>query len=88
MRKHYHVLFGMPGYMPDSNLTYLTKKEAQQGAQFIADQFRDDPDGLYRIYGNKRDGYVIERKGTIYALPYLIEIVDCDQPECLQDLED
>jgi hypothetical protein len=83
MSKHYHVLLGMSGgYMPDTNAVVRTRRDAEETARWYAREFRDHPE-LFRVTGSARDGlYVIERKEAIDALPYLIEIVECFEPDC------
>jgi len=91
-RKHYHVLVGLPGCMPDSNDVCQTQAEAQDCAQWWAQQYREDwnPDtdkSYYKVLGNKRMGYaVIRRNQSDYAMPILISINDCHEEECFCDL--
>jgi hypothetical protein len=77
---HFHVLVGLCGmYMPDENHVYRTRKEAEDGARSLARQFRDDGD---TVTGSVRDGFY--RVGDDYC----IEITDCDEQDCLRDLDD
>jgi len=88
-QKHYHVLVGMPGYMPETNEVYQTLRDARDAAQWHADTYRDDWDPGYKVTGNKRDGYeIMPRDASIYTLPTTITIVECYEPECLEHRED
>ena len=77
--QHFHVLAGLCGlYMPDENYVYRTRGEAEQGARELAQQFRDDGE---RVSGSAKGGYFKIGKD------YCVEVTDCDQVECLSDLE-
>ena len=96
-RAHYHVLVGMGGgYMPFSNFPCKTKGDAQHIARWEAQEWRDDyannENGkmvpVYRVTGNKRDGYTMARReNTEYDLGHYIEITTCFESDCIQDLE-
>jgi hypothetical protein len=76
---HFHVLVGLCGlYMPNENLVYQTRKEAEAGAREIAEQFRDDGE---RVTGSARAGYLVGNSECI-------EVTGCDDPECLRDSDD
>lgn len=79
-RRHFHVLVGLCGmYMPNENHVYLTRKEAEEGARWLADQFRDDGE---RVTGSARSGYYAVGESEC------IEITDCTEAECLRDLDE
>jgi hypothetical protein len=79
-RRHFHVLVGLSGmYMPNENHVYLTRKEAEEGARWLADQFRDDGE---RVTGSARSGfYAIGDRESI-------EITACDEAACLRELDE
>lgn len=91
--KHYHVSCNMAGYLPDSDPElFLTLADAQEGALYHAENFREqgDTDGRgrwvpeYRVRGNKREGYVVSRHPyDAYSLDYYISISDpCTDASC------
>lgn len=90
-RKHYHVLVGLPGYMPDSNDVCRTLAEAGNCAQWQADQYREDWDyendcSYYLVTGNKWEGYEVNRRDqSDYAMPILISINDCYEEDCFEE---
>jgi len=83
-RKHYHVISGMRGYMPDRNEVSLTRREAEQDARIFAEEIRDDENVESRcVRGSASAGwYAItdRRAGVEY-----IEITSCTMPDCLED---
>ena len=95
--KHYHVLVGLPGCMPDGNDVCQTQAEARDCAQWWADQYREDwncdtDKSYYVVIGNKREGYEINRRdqsvhGMLWTetLPILISINDCYEEDCLEE---
>ena len=67
--KHYHVLVGLPGYMPNSNYPCSTLAEAGDVAYEEAKAFREagyatdwSKDCLGKVVGNKREGYEVLRR--------------------------
>lgn len=83
-RKHYHVLVGMPGYMPESNTYCTTLTEARQCAKWEADIYRDDwgdDAPVYRVTGNMHDGYDVYQHDS-GDLDVTITINECWEPEC------
>jgi len=89
-RAHYHVLAGVPGYMPDNNAMFLTKKDASNDAEWEKDCWLDAWPGA-KASGNKREGYTIDRSGgdpSSYTLPVYIDIVRCEDASCDIDAED
>ena len=95
---HYHVLQGMHGgYMPDLNWTYRTKAEAREGAVSLAREWREewteDMEGkwgpVWRVTGSATEGhYDIElRDGSPTHLGYYISITECDDGDCILQLE-
>ena len=85
MRRHYHVLQGTPGYMPDVNHVCRTLHDAQTTARWQAREWKDDdPEFAYHVTGNVRDGYTIATPG----LDTRITIQPCYEVECLEELEE
>jgi len=93
MLRHYHVLVGMPGYMPDNNDVCRTRGEAESSALYWANEYRNDWDSdtdksYYIVTGNKHDGYEVNRRDqSDYALPTLIYITECTENDCFEDEE-
>jgi hypothetical protein len=80
--KHYHVLVGLCGlYMPDSNVVFTSKREAQSYARDEAERARDDGERVRKI---PHAGHGYYQVGDSHC----IEVADCDQPECLSDLDE
>ena len=74
-RNHYHVLQGLRGcYMPNTNDVYRTKREAQSGAAWWAENARDEGE---RVVGSARSGFY--EVGDHCS----IEVTDCDSEMCL-----
>lgn len=93
---HYHVLVGLPGYMPNSNYPCETLKEAGDMALYEANEFRetgyrrfgDLADSQGKVVGNKHDGYVVLRP-TLWSesdckwdVWQTITISPCDELDC------
>ena len=95
MKKHYHVLAGTPGYMPDSNAVCTTKHEAEAVARELASREKDcaveynaaKHDYHRYVSGNAQDGYEIWDNSPTW-LGYHIRITECWEPECLEYKED
>jgi hypothetical protein len=86
--RHYHVIENVPGYMPMSDPdTCTTKREAEQCAKYRADRYRNDWDGNYRITGNQHDGYTISDLDRTHDLGVVINIAECAEIACLEELE-
>ena len=66
-------------YMPDTNEVHVSRKDAEAGARWHAAEARDNGE---HVSGSARAGYY--RIGDHEC----IEISECDEPECLSDLED
>ena len=92
-RKHYHVLVGLPGYMPNSNYPCSTLAEAGDMAYQEAESFREagyhkdwGEDCLGFVTGNKRIGYDILRQQdndeSTQTLWQTISIMDCYEQDC------
>lgn len=84
-RKHYHVLGGMPGYLPDMAYVCATLTEARALAAYEARLWRDEYDDdqpVYRVSGSAKRGYydISRRDGT--GADYYIEINECCEPIC------
>lgn len=90
MSRHYHVIENTPGYLPDDTeppYAYALLSAARDAAQELADRYRDDPDGNYRVTGNKRDGYHVEDRDRTHDLGRVIDVYPCSDTECLEELE-
>ena len=84
MKKHYHVLGGVHGCMPDVNLICETKHQARSVIVEEANQLRDYG---YRYVGNCKDGYYEEISSMSCGHPNnYLEITECYQKECLEDI--
>ena len=84
-RKHYHVLLGTNGYMPDTNNAYPTKRDAQYGLRFWRDHIKECSEGT-AISGSIRSGYfqIRPEPDDPYTLNQYLEIVDCFEDDCLE----
>ena len=80
-RRHYHVLCGMPGYMPDDNMAHTSRRAAEADAAELARQYRAD--GL-RVTGNAHDGYDVSDPASLAYSGY-IEVNDCSEPDCYNE---
>lgn len=94
MKRHYHVVTSVPGYMPESDpYVCATLKEAISCAKGEKDDFLDMgadaeiEEQKIRAYGSARN--IDKRGGTIYTidngwLGWVIDIMPCteDRPEC------
>ena len=74
--KHYHVLSGLHGSMPDINDVCETVQEAKNDLKFWRDIFRDQ--GV-KLSGNIKDEYFEFLNENGY-----IEISECTESECLE----
>lgn len=85
-KRHYHVLIGLPGYMPDANFLCDTKGQAQDLALFEARAFRE---AGYKVTGNKGHGYDVLH-GEEACFPnttwQTIDVCPC-QEDCLNHAE-
>lgn len=93
---HYHVLVGLPGYMPASNHPCETLKEAGDMAYWVAEEFRnsgyrrfgDLADSMGKVVGNKHNGYAVCRptlwpeQGGKWDVWQTISISPCDELDC------
>jgi len=64
VRPHFHMLVGMPGYMPDTNYTCRSRTRAEGLALHEAREFRNDwsranNKPYYKVVGNMHDGYEV-----------------------------
>jgi hypothetical protein len=95
MKKHYHVLQGMCGYMPDVNETCTTKRDAESCAKSFADEWRNDGEAChdgdlyhdewiayYSVIGTMQTGYRIVDRRSDYDRSFYIEISICYEKEC------
>ena len=79
MKKHYHVLNGISGCLPDANTVYQTKQEAKEGLKWTVSELRD----IEPYYGNIKQGFFYSKSGYYYA-----EISDpCYESQCMEDLD-
>jgi len=81
--KHYHVLGGIHGCMPDVNDVYHTKQDAREGLKWW---IQDGRDSGYKYSGNLKDGYFEELKSNMQQYPNnYFEITECFEEDCLRD---
>lgn len=74
---HWHVLVGLRGcYMPDTNDVYRTRRDAERGARWWAEQCRDD--GETKVRGSARAGYYTVGEHN------QIEVVHCTVDGCME----
>lgn len=95
VRPHFHMLVGMPGYMPDTNYTCRSRHRAEGLALSEARGFRSDWDcdedrSYYSAVGNMHDGYEVYRRGDdppreVYMT---IRVTECFEGDCLKELEE
>lgn len=81
--KHYHVLSGLNGlYVPDSNDTYKTRKDAEAGARWHKDSWRD---AGFKVVGSVRKGHAgyFGRDTYQTGWPYRISVDECGDMQCL-----
>jgi hypothetical protein len=84
LKKHYHVISGFRGYMPDMNEVYTSKKAAQAGAIEWVRTIRDDG---ARVTGSAKDGwYDVHSEDVGKAGVEYIQITECWVDECLEDV--
>lgn len=81
--RHYHVLAGLHGCIPDSDELYRTKQEARQGLKWIVGELRSSNN---RLRGNLKQGYFELVKKTDALCDYC-EISDCYESDCLKELD-
>jgi hypothetical protein len=93
-RRHYHVIDGMPGYLPIGNEVFARKRGAETyAARLVSDQqYETDalaalhPSDLdlrdQRFRGSARSGLYVRGDGFYY-----IEIVPCTDGACATDEE-
>lgn len=94
-RPHFHMLVGMPGYMPDTNYTHRTRADAEHGARWQAQVFRDGWDsfhdcGEYKVEGDMHNGYEVYRRNAIHPeeVYMTIRVTECFEEDCLKELEE
>ena len=94
-RPHFHMLIGMPGYMPNTNYTFRTRGEAEHCAHWEAQDYRDAWDTFldcakYKVEGNMHDGYEIYRRNAIHPeeVYMTIRVTVCFEEDCLKELEE
>jgi hypothetical protein len=80
MEKHYHVMNGIHGCMPDTNYVASTLVDARGMLKETVSNLRES--GL-TFNGNLKAGYFDSIKENYYA-----DIEKCTQVECLQATED
>jgi len=80
MEKHYHIMNGMHGCMPDTNYVATTLVDARGMLKETVSHLRD---GGLTFNGNLKAGYFDSIKENYYA-----EIADCIMVECLQAIDE
>ena len=93
--KHYHVLAGLPGCLPDYNSAHSSRRAAEADAAWYAQDCREayNPDYKAREVGvigsAKRGRYDIERKTdrspSGWELWQYIEITECYEDDCYNE---
>ena len=95
-RPHYHVISGMPGYMPNANDYCATKADAIASLKWWRDMLDDDngqhneaadADHKRRRSGSLKAGEFRWDSASPYDLGYYVEITRCDDPDCGPDDE-
>jgi len=84
-KKHYHVLGGLSGYMPDVNDVYLTLSEARNA---LKDEVASAREIGYKCMKSGEDYWECYRrkpKDRWMEIPYVIYISECDMDECLEE---
>ena len=74
----YTVVVNMAGYLPNNEPEcYRTKRDAQAGAKWWADDYRDDETRL--VTGNARSGYTVGARNPTerpFTIPTYITVYD------------
>lgn len=78
--KHFHVIAGLHGYMPDYNEVHRTKREARNGLKEYVARSRD---AGYRYFGNLRDTWFATTKTSIIRNAYAC-VEECYEVDCLR----
>ena len=81
---HYHVLAGLHGCIPSSNDVYETREQANEGLKEIVNQFEDSEN---KLEGSVEQGYFEIKEKTDSLCDY-VEISECQEKECLQEIEE
>jgi hypothetical protein len=80
MDEHFHVVLGPRGiYLPDEEQVCATRDEAEDVARWIAAEQRQDGE---RVFGSAARGYYWVGKF------HCIEITDCVEEHCLDELDE
>lgn len=90
-RRHYHVLAGLPGCLPDYSTAHSSRRaaeaEAARYARYSREAYNPDNDRQVLVTGSAKSGrYDIERRTgrspSGWELWQYIEIVDCCEDDC------
>jgi len=85
LKKHYHVLGGIHGCMPDVNDVCHTKQDAKESLKWWIDDGRD---AGYKYSGTLKNGYFEEEKSEMRQWPNnYFEITECCEEDCLRDTD-
>ena len=94
-RSHFHMLVGMPGYIPNTNYVCRSRSEAKGLALCEARGFRNDWDceenhSYYKVDGNMHDGYDVYRRNALHPeeVSLTISVTECFEEDCLEEMED
>lgn len=84
--KHYHIIDGFHGCIPENNHVASNMTEARQ---ILLEQVRMFRKAGYSFTGNIREAYYEEIPNRLHRHPnYYLMITDpCDNEECLEDLD-
>lgn len=83
---HFHVLGGLRGCMPSVNDVYLDRAAAVRGMLFWREQELEGGVSSFDITGSAKEGWY-DVGGNCPGRNEYYEITECDQAECLKDLD-
>lgn len=84
--RHYHVLYGLDGCMPDSNEVHKTKKEAKEGLRFMRDMITESNSQVEEEFRDNIEGSIQNEYFTIGNSNSLY-ISECYEQDCLKEIE-
>ena len=90
--KHYHMLSGLHGYMPDNNEPYQTEQDAKDALEYFVENCKDSD-----VTEDHREAIAISENGNYAEFPIdgiahpvfgveYAEVTDCYEPECFEDV--
>lgn len=81
--KHYHILAGLHGYLPNINEVYKIKQDARMGLKELIEWDRETG---AKYSGNLREGYFECLNFSDCHTNEYYEITECNIKECLEDI--